>query len=106
MTTVRCKYSTGGYFEHSMYKFSDGSVMATCEVADNVYSISKTEFYKPSMSGAAVGGCIVFNDWDTTGSAGYWVFENNASANSSTATYKDSSSPQNLTSRTLPCMTY
>jgi len=93
--------SGNGYnLAHERYTFSDGSALATCEVAGGVLQTSSTQFYAASQVGAAVGGCLTVFDVDT-GSSGHWEFEMRGTT--STAKYVDPGSAQNGRTFSIPC---
>lgn len=81
-------------FNYDGYAFADGSVMATCEIADGSASYSSTAFYKSSQAGASVAGCLLTYDIDTPYAGGFWDFTISG-ASSAGATYRDAGSPSN-----------
>jgi hypothetical protein len=96
---IFCSVVSSGVFSHFIYKFSDASVMAVCEVGDSEYTVSATRLYKSSQVGAATAACQVGNDWDSTKNYGYWSFSYNGT--SSTATYNNAGSTMDGQTRSL-----
>lgn len=84
--------AAGVEFGYEFYKFTDGSVMASCEVNDGAASYSTMAMYKASMNGAHSGLCTLVYDVDTS-SAGFWKFT--LSGDYAHAEYVDSGSPNN-----------
>lgn len=85
---------------HDAYRFSDGSVMTTCEVWYPDFAAHGLDFWQPGTNGAAASGCTVFADVDG-GSYGRWTMS--ITGSQSRAQYLDTSSSQNGRSFTLPC---
>lgn len=101
VTSTRCSITNKGYFQHEIYKFSDGSVMANCSVSNPHFQTSETKLWKASQKGAETAYCSVTNDWDGVLTGGWWEFE--FVAGSSKATYVDPGSTQDNMARTLSC---
>jgi hypothetical protein len=89
-------------FDYDRYVFEDGSVMATCEIADVSASYSNTALYKSSQAGASVGGCILSYDVDSPHTGGFWEFSTSTTAGAG-ATYRDVGSPANGVRVTFTC---
>lgn len=89
---------------HTVYRFADGSVLATCSIDDTVSEYGATQMYKASQAGSQTGGCFVTYDVGTTRSAGFWQFSLGGAT--STAAYTDNGDLANGTRLSLPCTTY
>ena len=99
---THCFGYNAGAFWHSLYRFSDDSVLTTCEIGDAEYIIQGVRMYQGTAPGAAVGYCQVGNDWDGTLTGGYWDFTLTG-PDTSVATYRDQSSSMDGQSRTMAC---
>ncbi len=86
--------------QHEMFDFSDGSVLATCEVQGGNTQTSSVSMYRATQVGAAKGLCNVLFDVESNNTSGYFSFEEGL------ATYKDSGSGYNLRTAQLACTTY
>lgn len=90
---------------HTVYLFSDTSVMAYCELGTGTIGGSGFALYKSTQVGAEKGACQVRYDLNNN-TAGFWTFEVagvNSSVPTSKATYVDPESAYNGYSYTTNC---
>jgi len=88
---------------HKVYDYTDGSVLATCEVFMPQGTFTGLNLLKASQAGAATATCIVGADIDASVNGGYWVLYFNRATKASSATYKDPSSSANNMTVNLAC---
>ncbi len=88
---------------HTTHRFSDSSVLATCEVWFSDFAVHGTEMWKRGTNGAQSGGCLAQADMDAP-SYGFWTFDM-TSPTTSTARYNDPPSQSHQRSLTLACQT-
>jgi hypothetical protein len=86
---------------HTIHRFSDGSVLATCEVWYPDFGVHGIEMWRAGTQGAQVGGCLIQADMDAP-SYGFWRFDLQ-STTSSRAAYNDPASPLNGSIAALLC---
>jgi len=101
-----CHYvtSAGDGFSHDIYKYSDGSVFTSCEIADGRSQFINVEMFRGNQAGAATAGCNLTADWDSSATNGWWKFSFNGTT--STATYNDIGSTFNGNVITMTCTKY
>ena len=78
---------------HEVYTFSDGSVLATCEVKGGNLSSSSVLMHRANTPGARAGGCIATRDDETDATSGIWIFALGSVGVASNAKYADPGSP-------------
>ncbi|ATB28707.1 collagen-like protein [Melittangium boletus] len=78
---------------HTVYTFSDGSVTATCNVADGALWVTGINMWRGGQPEAAGAQCILAADIDSTKNGGIWTMETNTQRTSSSATYRNTGSP-------------
>lgn len=89
---------------HGVYRYTDGSVLTTCEVSGGLTQTTGVYAYKSSQSGADSGGCVVTFDVDSS-SSGFWDFSLRTGGAESIAKYSDKSSIHDLRFTVLKCTT-
>jgi len=107
VSTTRCSgaalLSTTYNLLHDVYRFADGSVMATCMVWAPSGGFTGTNLWRGGSNGATNGTCLLTQDVDGA-SYGFWGF-GPASTTTSSATYNDSGSSSNGRVFSLSCTT-
>lgn len=88
-------------FSHDIYRFSDGSTLATCALYTSATGFQSSFLWPSGSRGAEVGGCFVRLDVDTS-SSGEHVFEMSSEV-SSIVTYDDSGSSEDNRAFVLSC---
>jgi hypothetical protein len=98
-------FSSGYFFTHDVYLYSDGSVMATCSVAGGSSEVTRTQLWKAGTIGANEGSC--YATWDVAGvaSGGWWSFSL-GNLGYSFAQYNDAGTTSDQMKRTLTCSIY
>lgn len=86
---------------HDVYRFEDGSVLATCAIWTAGDSAFGTQMWKAGSLGAALGACTVLVDADAA-SFGFYRMESRGPG-SSTLTYDDPGSPNHGRTFTMTC---
>ena len=86
---------------YDLTRFSDGSVWASCEVANAAIGAQDNYFHAAGTKSATDGYCTVGFDSDGAASFGSWTFVVSGSA--ATATYHDKSAPSDGYVLTLGC---
>lgn len=59
---------------HTLYRFSDGSVLATCAIDDLYTETTGVAMYRASQAASLTGSCTVQYDVGTNGIYGHWTF--------------------------------
>lgn len=112
VSTVRCSSTeslvngvslTASY---SRYLFLDGSVLASCDLADRYTSFASVNLWRVGSIGAAQGTCTLVYDVDigASGTGGFWAFSHTPGRpTDAVARYIDSASPRNGTTLQMTC---
>lgn len=90
---------------HDVYAFTDGSVMASCQVGGSLAESTGVSFFKAIQNGSVTGACSVTFDADLA-STGYWRFEISQDHAHSVATYNDSGSANDRRQYSIVCSAF
>jgi hypothetical protein len=77
--------------------------MGTCEIGDPGATYSSLAMFKADQMGAATGYCSLIYDLQSPSIAGFWTFELNKATNISVATYNETGSAYDKSTRKLTC---
>lgn len=102
-----CSKATANYsLGYRVYEFSDGSVMATCDVEDAAISGSRTFLWKSTQSGSQTGACMLTYDLNSPMAGGWFDFALTKTTNAGSATYHESGSTLDGQIMPLTCTKY